>query len=42
MKIALESPVELKDGYLEEIFDVWNRKSNSSLGEFDTMYVVAT
>ena len=27
MKIALESPVELTDSYLEEIVDVWNRKS---------------
>ena len=27
MKIALESPVELTDSHLEEIVDVWNRKS---------------
>ena len=27
MKIALEFPVELMDSYLEEIVDVWNRKS---------------
>ena len=27
MKIALESPVELTDSHLEEIIDVWNRKS---------------
>ena len=40
MKIALESPVELTDSHLEEIVDVWNRKSRrirSSLGELDTM-----
>ena len=39
MKIALESPT---DGHLEEIVDVWNRKSSGSLCEFDTMYVVHT
>ena len=27
MKIALESPVELTDSNLEEIIDIWNRKS---------------
>ena len=27
MKTALQSPVELTDGHLEEIVDVWNRKS---------------
>ena len=27
MKIALESPVEVTDGHLEETVDVWNRKS---------------
>ena len=27
MKIALESPVELTDSHLEEIVDVWNRRS---------------
>ena len=27
MKIALESPVELTDSHLEEVVDVWNRKS---------------
>ena len=27
MKIALESAVELTDSHLEEIVDVWNRKS---------------
>ena len=35
-KIALESPVELIDSHLEEIIDVWNRKSNS-LGELEIM-----
>ena len=40
MKIALESSVELTDGHLEEIVDVWNRKSSGSLCEFDTMYIV--
>ena len=42
MKIALKSPVELTDGHLEEIVDVWNRKSSGSICEFDTMYVVHT
>ena len=42
MKIALESPFKLTDGNLEEIVDVWNRKSSSSICEFDTMYVVHT
>ena len=37
MKMALVSPVELTDSDLEEIYDVWNRKNNSSLGEFDTI-----
>ena len=27
MKIALESPAELTDSHLEEVVDVWNRKS---------------
>ena len=27
MKIALESPDELTDSHLEEVVDVWNRKS---------------
>ena len=27
MKIGLESPVDLTDRHLEEIVDVWNRKS---------------
>ena len=27
MKIAIESPAELKDSHLEEVIDVWNRKS---------------
>ena len=35
MKIPLEFPVELTDSHLEEMVDVWNRKS--SLGELDTM-----
>ena len=34
--MALESPLELTDSHLEEIVDVWNRKS--SLGELDTMW----
>ena len=31
MKIALESPVELTDSHLEEIVDVWNRKSRRTV-----------
>jgi len=27
MKIALKSPVKVTDSHLEEIVDVWNRKS---------------
>ena len=27
MKTALQSPVQLTDGHLKEIVDVWNRKS---------------
>ena len=31
MKIALESPVEVTDGHLEETVDVWNRKNRITI-----------
>ena len=36
IKTALESAVELTDSHLEEIVNVWNKKS-SSVDELDTM-----
>ena len=37
MKIALQSSVELTDSNIEEIIDVWNRKSRSGLDTLNTM-----